>query len=389
MLQKAGVVVVLGNVHPVGKAERHIQPHPVVLFILAVPAGALRRPVLHRGQRVCPRQLGGIIADAVFVAEVLLLKTLFLLELQDKFHPGVDHCLPLQHVGIVFQRNVDVGKDLQVRLPADPGAGLPAGVGLGLQPADVFALFEVQAVPLAVPQHLHIHVLRRILRRAGTQAVQAQGVLIAAVAAAVVLAAGIQLAKDQLPVVALLLGVIVHRAAAAKILHLYAAVGKAGDDDPGAVALPRLVYGVGEDLEHRMLAALQPVRTENDPRPLADPVGALQRGDAFVAVFFFTSCSHAQPPYFVGFCFYCTNIWATGQAPRTFFLRRFPALPLPRAGRGPRPRGPPAAAPLRATRAGTCVRSRTRVPCGRDRPAAAIRGESGGPPAGQRAVGGS
>ena len=32
-------------------------------------------------------------------------------------HPRVDHRLPFEHVQVVIQGNVDVGKDLQIRLP--------------------------------------------------------------------------------------------------------------------------------------------------------------------------------------------------------------------------------------------------------------------------------
>ena len=46
-----------------------------------------------------------------------------------------------------------------------------------------------------------------------------------------------------------------------------------GDDDEIAVALPGLVDGVGHDLKHGMLAALQPVGAEDDAGALADPVG--------------------------------------------------------------------------------------------------------------------
>ena len=63
------------------------------------------------------------------------------------------------------------------------------------------------------------------------------------------------------------------RQAPAKVLHLDGLILVPGDDDQVAVALPGLVDGVGEDLEHRVLAALQPVRAENHPGPLPHPVG--------------------------------------------------------------------------------------------------------------------
>ncbi len=62
------------------------------------------------------------------------------------------------------------------------------------------------------------------------------------------------------------------------------AVRIARGDDFGTVALAGLVYGVGQDLKYRVLAALQPVRTKYDRRALSHPVSAFQRGDAFIAV---------------------------------------------------------------------------------------------------------
>ena len=50
------------------------------------------------------------------------------------------------------------------------------------------------------------------------------------------------------------------------------------------MALPGFVDGVGQNLEYGVLAPLQPVGAEDDPGPLADPVGPLQGGDGFVAV---------------------------------------------------------------------------------------------------------
>ena len=74
----------------------------------------------------------------------------------------------------------------------------------------------------------------------------------------VVLAAGVQLAEHQLPVELLLLLVPVHRAAPAEVLHLDGVILIPGDGDQGAVALPGLVDGVGQDLKDRVLTALQP-----------------------------------------------------------------------------------------------------------------------------------
>ena len=50
------------------------------------------------------------------------------------------------------------------------------------------------------------------------------------------------------------------------------------------MALARFVDGVRKDLEHGVLAAVQPVRAEDDGRALAHTVRALEGRDALVAV---------------------------------------------------------------------------------------------------------
>ena len=155
--------------------------------------------------------------------------------------------------------------------------------------------FEVQVVAAAVAPDGHVHVFGSVLRGAGAQAVEAQGVFVIAAVGVLVLAAGVELAKDQLPVEALLDGVPVQRAAAAEVLHLDRAVLEGGQGDLVAVALARLIDGVGEDLENGMLAAVQPVRAEDDARALADAVGALELGDAVVAVGYAVFCHKYYP----------------------------------------------------------------------------------------------
>ena len=118
----------------------------------------------------------------------------------------------------------------------------------------------------------------------GAEAVQAEAVFIIFAGVVVVFAARVHLAEDQLPVVALLLLVPVHRAAAAEVLDLDAAVGVARDDDELAVALARLVNGVRQDFKHGVFAAVQPVGAKNDRGALANALRAFERGNALVAV---------------------------------------------------------------------------------------------------------
>lgn len=92
--------------------------------------------------------------------------------------------------------------------------------GLFLHLAVDLAPFEVEVIFEAVAEDPRIEILRGILRGAGAEAVQAEAVFIIFAGIVVVFAARVHLAEDQLPVVALLLLVPVHRAAAAEVLDL-------------------------------------------------------------------------------------------------------------------------------------------------------------------------
>ena len=284
-------MVVLDDGHLVGEAEGDRQLHLVLRLVRPVPSLPLSLPEHRLGEGLLPGQLGDIVQNAVLILKIgagefswggLLPKA--------EGDPGVDHRLALEHVGVVVHRDVDIGKDLQVGLPADGGARLfsPVG-GLLLQPADVLALLKVERVFEAVPPDGGVKVFAGVLGGAGAQAVQAQGVLVV-VPVAPVLAAGVQLAEHQLPVVLLFVLVPVHRTAPALVLHLDGLVQIAGDGNQASMSLPGLVDGVGEDLKDRVLTALQAVGAENDPRTLPHPVGPLQRGDGLVSVIRFFWC---------------------------------------------------------------------------------------------------
>ena len=62
----------------------------------------------------------------------------------------------------------------------------------------------------------------------------------------------------------------------------------AGSEAPYSIAVTFSCFidGVGENLKHRMLAALQIVRAEDDSGTLAHPVLALEHGDAGISVLF-------------------------------------------------------------------------------------------------------
>ena len=290
----------LDDLHLVGKAEADVELHLVVRLVRPVPAPPLGGEEDRLGEGTLPGQLRHVVLDAVFIEEVGLLKFPRLrLIPQLEGDPGVHHRLALHHVLVVLHRHGDVREDVQVRQPAGPGAGL-LGLALGegglAHLAHQLAPLEVELILKAVPPDRHIHVAGGVLGGAGAQAVEAQGVLVVLAAEVIVLAAGVELAVDQLPVEAALLLVPVHGAAAAGILHLDGPVQEARHGDALAVARPGLVDGVGEDLKDGVLAALQGVGAEDHRRALSHPVRTLQRRDAVVAVIL--ACCHrsSYPP---------------------------------------------------------------------------------------------
>ena len=253
-------MVVLHHRHPVGEAEGDGQLHLVLRLIRPVPALPLRLPEHRLGEGLFPRQLGHIVQDPIVIPEIRGGKPPgggLLPEAEG--HPRVHHRLPLHHVGVVVHGDVDVGKDLQIGLPAEDGARLFSPVcGLLVQAAHIFSLFKVEGVFEAVPPDGRVKIFAGILGGTGAKAVQAQGVLIV-VPISAVLSAGVQLAEHQLPVIFLLFLIPVHRTAPSLVLHLDGPIQEPGDGDQTAVTLPGLIDGIGHDLKDRVLTALQAV----------------------------------------------------------------------------------------------------------------------------------
>ena len=102
-----------------------------------------------------------------------------------------------------------------------------------------------------------------------------------------VLAAGVELAKDELPVEALFLGVEVERAAAAVVFDFDGSVGKGRERDELAEALACLVDRVGENLERGVRATVEAVRAEDDGGAQAHALLVFELADAVVSV-----CGH-------------------------------------------------------------------------------------------------
>ena len=248
-------MVILQRGHAVREAEGGGELDLVFGLVLAVAPLALGGDELRLGQRVLARKLRDVVLDAVFVEEIARLELAVFLYPQPESDARVDDGLPVQHACEVLLRNVDIREHL-----------------------------EVQLIFVPVTPDGHVHVFRRILSGAGSQTVEAEGIFIVAAVGVFVLAAGVQLAENQLPVIALLDRVPVHGTAAAEVLDLDGLVLIICQRYEIAVALARLVDGVGEDLKGGVLAAVYPVRAENDAGALADSVRALEGDYAFVAV---------------------------------------------------------------------------------------------------------
>ena len=91
-------------------------------------------------------------------------------------------------------------------------------------------------------------------------------------------------AKDEFPVKALLGGVPVERAATAIVLYLDRAIAKGGKGNELAVALARLVNGVGQDLEGGMRATVESVRAKDDGGAQAYALLVLELADTVVTI---------------------------------------------------------------------------------------------------------
>ena len=298
VLEPGRVVVILQHLHLVGEAERRAHLHLIFGLVVPVAAGGLALAAEHRGQAVFARRLSDIVGDAVLVAPALLPRLaggrVFLLLIGEvEGQARVDDGLTAENILVVAAGHVDVGKDLVVRLPVDDAAGAASLERLFVQAAHILALLEVEMIVEAVAVDVGGHPRRGVLGGAEAQTVQAEAEFVVILPLAV-LAACVHLAEKQLPVVALFALVPVHGHTAAKVLDDDAAILAAGDVDGVAVAVAGLVDGVRDDLEDGVGAALHAVRTKDDGRALAHTVRALQRGNAFVAIFLFFC--HAAPP---------------------------------------------------------------------------------------------
>ena len=234
---KLNVRNLLGEAEGSGNLQFHLRP------VLRIPAPALGLPVDRHGKGIVTHHFLDILLDTVGIAELLLLEFPAHLVAEFEGDPLIHHRLTAQYIPVVFHGDVDVRKHLLVRLPMEHRAGLLPVRRLLFQAAHVSAPFKVEVIPITVPADGGIEEFGSILGGTGAQAIQAQGILVV-LAVFAILAAGVHFTENQLPVIAFFLLVIVHRTAAAKILHFNTQVLVAGDNDGVTVALPGFVDGV-------------------------------------------------------------------------------------------------------------------------------------------------
>ena len=261
----------------------------VVGQVLAVATATVGLDKEGLGEVVGTDLLEHVVLDALGIAEVLFGElAVVALDAQAEGHVGVDHGLAAHGLAIPLVGDADRGKDLKIGAPLDGGTSAVLIAGLDLERllfgTDDFALLKVQGVLVAVAPNRDVHVLGCVLGRARAQAVGTEREVVVAALVVIVFAAGVELAEDELPVKALLGGVPVERAAAAVVLYLDRAIAKGGKGDELAVALARLVNGVGQDLKGSVCAAIESVRAEDDGRAQAYAFLVLELADTVVTI---------------------------------------------------------------------------------------------------------
>ena len=150
------------------------------------------------------------------------------------------------------------------------------------------ALGEVLLPLAAVAVDLEVEAARQRVDHRHADAVEAAGDLVALAAE---LPAGVQHGQHDLGRrLALVLGVVVDRDAAAVVGHAAAAVGEQRDVDPGAVAGHRLVDRVVDDLVDEVVQTGRAGGSDVHPGAFADRFEALENGDVLGGV------RHARAP---------------------------------------------------------------------------------------------
>ena len=152
----------------VRKAKRRVYFNLVFGLVLSVLTLSFGLPELNGGKPFLPYRLIYIVLNTVFINNFLLHKARALLLFKNKQQPIVYNCLPFKGIKKILGGNINVGKNLNIGLPAGFCTCVLAVVGLFFKPANIVALFKMQVIFKPVALYFNVHIFRRILRRAKT-----------------------------------------------------------------------------------------------------------------------------------------------------------------------------------------------------------------------------
>ena len=198
--------------------------------------------MLNRGERVLAHNFSDVIDNAVLINKSLRIEAFAVLIAENKLYAGVYNSLTLHDINKILRLNVDIGEHIQIGLPGDFCSGILFGIRFFFQSADILALFKMESIAVSVAADINVHIFRAVLGRAQAQTVHAERKFIALALVVIVLASGIHLTENKLPIISFFQLVKIDRDTSAVILNLDRAVGKTGHGDFLSVALPRLVY---------------------------------------------------------------------------------------------------------------------------------------------------
>lgn len=127
-------MIVFQRLHRVGKAERHVHFDLIFRLIITVAADCGTGAEMHRGQGFLTGDLIGIVLNAMLIEIFDFFGTFACAVVEHESHTVIDNGLAAQHILEGIRRNIDVGKHIGIRFPADDGAGAAAVNGSFFSP---------------------------------------------------------------------------------------------------------------------------------------------------------------------------------------------------------------------------------------------------------------
>lgn len=185
-----------------------------------------------------------VVGQAILVAPALLGVVHFVDEID--LDAGAQHRFGFQQVSQARYREARAVEELFVRPEVHAGAGIAFAAGAGhRQILHLVAVFEGDAVDVAVAAHVDFHPLRQGVDHRDPNAVQAAGELVVFIRE---FTAGVQPAQDQLNCRHALFRVDIHRHAAAVVDHFQRLIGVQNHVDTLGVTGQRFVDAVIDHL---------------------------------------------------------------------------------------------------------------------------------------------